>query len=263
MGMAAIYRKPVVHLAHSDISRAEIRNASDGQAVIYNSEWSRSQLEPGYRHPGFVLRPPVDPLEFDTGANPAKNEHITLINLDQNKGGMILTRIAQALPHRKFIGVVGSYSQPRKLGQFTRQPPNVEVVAKTARITDIYARTRILIMPSEYESWGMVAQEAACSGIPTISTGTPGLRENCGTAGIYVKDREDTAEWVRHIEALMTDAKLYKSKSEAARKRARQLDPDQPLRDVGNWIRRITFNGLMEPETETKRGKAHGTKAHH
>ena len=40
-------------------------------------------------------------------------------------------------------------------------------------------------MPSNYESWGMVAAEALANGIPVICSPTPGLKENCSDAAIY------------------------------------------------------------------------------
>lgn len=62
-----------------------------------------------------------------------------------------------------------------------------------------------------------------CSGIPVISSGTPGLRENCDKAGIYI-DREDVKAWADQIEQLFKP-RAYSKASQAAKVRSRQLDP--------------------------------------
>jgi len=223
--MSAVMRKPLFHLIHNTHKYPEIEMADRPQYIIYNSEWARSEL--GYHHPGIVVHPPCDWRAYDTDIDPQFNEAITLINLDQNKGGHILREIATRLPHRKFIGVIGSYSEPGNIGQHTNQPPNVTVLPKTNDIKSVYRQTRILVMPSKYESWGRTATEAMCSGIPVISSGTPGLRENCGKAGIYV-DREDVGAWCDAIERLFKP-KAYEKASKAARIRSRELDPTAEL----------------------------------
>lgn len=238
----SIYKKPVVHLVHNNYKRPGIQDALRAQYVIYNSEHARASI--GYKHEGIVLHPPCDWRKFDDGQDHHSQEHVTLINLDGNKGGHILAKIAAAMPEQKFIGVTGSYSAPDKAkgfsGQFTNQPGNVTVLPKQREIREIYAKTQILIMPSEYESWGMTATEAMASGIPVISTGGPGLRENCGKAGTYIADRDDIAAWVKAIKALQ-DPKKYKSQSALARKRARELDPLQELDRAADFIKGVRF----------------------
>jgi glycosyltransferase involved in cell wall biosynthesis len=51
---------------------------------------------------------------------------------------------------------------------------------------EVYRQTKLLLMPSSYESWGRVAVEAAASGIPTLAAATPGLLEALGDAGTFI-----------------------------------------------------------------------------
>jgi glycosyltransferase involved in cell wall biosynthesis len=231
IGMASVYRKPVVHLIHNTHKYESIVNARGDHRIVYNSEWARQQL--GYAWPSMVMHPPVDWRRYDVDG---PHDCITLINLDGNKGGHILRQIAERMPDKKFIGVKGSYSEPLAEGQHTNQPANVEVLNNTPDILPVYRRTRVLIMPSKYESWGMTATEAMCSGIPVISSGTPGLRENCGDAGIYV-DRDDIDGWVMAIKKL-DDPKEYKRASAKATHRSRQLDPIHELAQLESWLRK-------------------------
>jgi glycosyltransferase involved in cell wall biosynthesis len=240
ISLGNIFRKPVIHLVHNDYCRPSIKNADRPQFVVYNSEWVRDKIQ--YPQESTVLHPPVDYRVYDTEINPSKNEYITLINLDHNKGGHILQQIAQRMPGRKFIAVLGSYSEPATIGQHTNQPPNVKVLQKTTRIKEIYAQTRILIMPSKYESWGMVATEAAASGIPVICTDTPGLKENLGKAGIYIKDRDDIDAWINAIHQL-DKPNAYTQKSAAVKKRSRELDPLVEMEALHEWLlQHVRFN---------------------
>ena len=230
---SAMYKKPLFHLIHNTTKYNKVEWAEKPQYIVYNSEWAKQQL--AYNHDSIVVTPPCDWRFYDTNIDPTYNDYITLINLDENKGGHILRQIAEALPHRKFIGVMGSYSEPANIGQHTNQPPNVTIYPKTNNIKAVYASTRILIMPSKYESWGRTATEAMCSGIPVISSGTPGLRENCGKSGLYV-DREDVKQWVDEIEKLF-NSKIYAKASKAAKIRSRELDPQSSLERLRIFMR--------------------------
>ena len=232
--MGSIFKKPVVHLVHNTYAYACIKDAGKPQYVVYNSEWTKNTLQ--YNHESMVLYPSCDYRHYDTNIKPVKNEYITLINLDENKGGFILKEIAKLMPDRKFIGVKGSYSEPIKIGQITDQPPNVEILEKQQDIREVYKRTRILIMPSKYESWGRTATEAMCSGIPVVCSTAAGLLENCGTAGIYVQNRDNAQEWVDAIKKLDNE-KTFNAASKKAKERSRELDPQEGLARFEQWLR--------------------------
>lgn len=223
--------RPVVHLVHNDIPYQSIKDAPEVN-VVYNSEWIKDKLN--YPNNSFVLTPPCDWRYYDVNENPEKSEYITLINLDLNKGGEVLTKIAKAMPDKKFLGVLGSYSADIK-GQFSDQPGNVKVVPNTPDILSVYRQTRVLIMPSRYESWGRTATEAMCNGIPVVCSATPGLVENCGKAGLFVDDRDDVDQWVRWIKRL-DDKKFYNQASKLAKERSRELDPVKKLDEFKNWL---------------------------
>lgn len=223
---AKLYRKPVFHLIHNSHPYPEIIDAEHKQHIIYNSLWLKELLS--YNFPNFVIRPPIDWRKYDTQTS--TGDKITLINLNENKGGKIFAEIAKALPHKSFLGVLGSYDE-----QITQDLPNLTYIKNNPNILDAYRQTRILLMPSEYESWGMAATEAMCSGIPVICTETPGLKENCGKAGIYIKDRNDIKSWVKAIESL-DDEKAYTTASRKAKARSREHDPRETLDKFNVWL---------------------------
>lgn len=228
---AKLYKKPVFHLIHNSHPYPEIIDAEKNQHIIYNSVWLKDLLN--YKFSNFILTPPVDYNYYDVGNEPEKSEYITLINLNENKGGKIFADIARAMPYKSFLGVFGSYDE-----QITQTLPNVTYVPNSPDIKQWYAKTRILLMPSKYESWGRTATEAMCSGIPVICTDTPGLRENCEKGGIFIKNRDNVKEWVEAITKL-DDKKAYSWASRKAKARSREFDTRKTLDEFEGWFREM------------------------
>lgn len=228
---AKLYKKPVFHLIHNSHLYPEITDAERNQHIVYNSQWLKDKLQ--YKWSNFILTPPVDYRDYDLNIDTEGNEFITLINLNENKGGKIFEQIALAMPHKRFLGVLGSYDE-----QIIPKAQNVTIVPNSPNIKQWYAKTRILLMPSDYESWGRTATEAMCSGIPVISTEADGLKENCGKAGIYIKNRNDIKSWVEAITKL-DEAKAYSLASKKAKTRSRELDPRKTLDEFEPWLREM------------------------
>lgn len=256
--MANEVRRPIVHFVHNDITYTSIQNGARGQHVCYNSNWIKDKLN--YPHPSTVLHPPCDINHYNVNENPGNNEYITLVSLNERKGGYMFYEIAKKMPDRKFMGVVGSYdnSGPLKLSQpqiieKLRELPNVTIVPNSPDILSVYKKTRILLMPSDYESWGRTATEAMCNGIPVICTPTEGLTENCDVAGIYVGSPIYKAEpgdasvnigtvdmWINAIRSL-DDPDVYEEKSRTCRARAGELNPLKELESLESFIMNTRF----------------------
>lgn len=254
--MANQAKKPLLHFIHNDIPYSSIQNANRGQYVVYNSDWIANSI--GYQHPAITLHPPCDAAQYNVNKRPQDNEYITLVSLNERKGGDMFRQIAEAMPERKFIGVTGSYDNPgpKKLTQdeiIKSMPPNVVLVPNSPDIQAVYRQTRLLLMPSDYESWGRTATEAMCNGIPVIVTPTDGLKENCGDAAEYVgsplkaKEPGDAAvdigtvdQWVAAIKKF-DNPKHYAKKSLLCRNRAKQLDPLRELQALEEFIINARF----------------------
>lgn len=244
--MAKEARRPLVHFVHNDIPYGSIMHNFGGVSAVYNSKWIADKI--GYNIPGCILHPPCNTSFYSTEGGPNEREFITLVSLNERKGGYRFYEIAKAMPDKKFLGVVGSYDNPGPLKkeQVTiinelLQLPNFTIVPNTPDILATYRRTRLLLMPSDYESWGRTATEAMCSGIPIICTPTPGLKENCQDAAVYVgepiKDCQpgdaqvtlgEVDDWVNAIRKF-DDPDYYGKYSLICRARANELDPLKEL----------------------------------
>lgn len=223
-GFAAELAKPSVRMVHGAIAHADELLAGTALAV-FNSESLRSEI--GWSGRSIVAAPVVRVSEFET----TPGDRVTLVNLSENKGGRLFWKLAEILEaEERFLGVKGGYE-----AQVEGHAPNVELIGSTTRMRDeVYARTRVLLVPSIRESYGRVGLEACCSGIPVIAHPTPGLRESLGDAGLFV-DRDDVAGWVEAIGQLADPARWAEA-SARARARAAELTPDDDLDRVADEI---------------------------
>lgn len=147
----------------------------------------------------------------------SRGEHVTLLNCSLAKGVATFRAVAQRMPEHQFLAVKGDYGPQERIA--TR---NARTISSTANLRrHVWSQTRVLLMPSESETWGMAGVEAMCSGIPVIAHPTPGLKESLGDAGIFV-DRDDIDGWVEQLVRL-DDVREYAAASTAASRRAAEL----------------------------------------
>jgi hypothetical protein len=228
--LARGYGKPVIVVCHNT-HQATFRNmAAGGTALaVYNSQWMAREAEmffaeypKGIRPQAeLIVRPPVFAGEYAT--KPGKK--ITLVNCNPEKGGHVLEQLARRMPDVEFLAVTGAYGK-----QILPDLPNVEIVEHVDgqdMRDQVYGRTRILLMPSSYESWGRAGVEALASGIPVVAHPTPGLTESLGEAGIFV-DRNDIDGYETVLRKLMT-APEYRLATKRARARSAELNPSAEL----------------------------------
>jgi glycosyltransferase involved in cell wall biosynthesis len=147
---------------------------------------------------------------------------ITLINANLNKGVHQFLALARAMPDHKFLGNLPYYGEKN----VPPAPGNIEWIPFQNDIRDVLKRTRILLVPSYYESFGRVAVEAMVNGIPVIYAkpatnsvypggSTEGLDDWIRPAGIGL-DRDATQEWADAVRVL-DDPEAYSRKSEESR----------------------------------------------
>lgn len=243
--LGELNRLPVVHLLHNTFVFTKEWLAKGSPALaVYNTAWMRRDVEdwwdvhePNRRQPpGIVVRPPVRVEDYRA----TRGTHITLINLTEEKGARVFYALAERLPKQRFLGVVGGYG----IQMIRDDLPNVEIVEHTpggdmAKL--VYGRTRILLAPSVYESYGRVAVEAMCSGIPVIAHPTPGLMESLGDAGTFC-DRDDLDAWESAVRRL-SSPKIYPGASRTAAARAVELDPGPDLDAWCTAMERVVQRG--------------------
>lgn len=228
--LARGFGKPMVVICHNT-HRPSFRDMAAGGTVlaVYNSRWMAQEAElffaeyPKGVHPkhSMIVRPPVIAAEYATKPGGA----VTLVNCSREKGGEVLAALARRIPEQQFLAVTGAYGE-----QVPLDLPNVEVL-EHVRGEDmreqVYARTKVLLMPSAYESWGRVGVEAMASGIPVLAHPTQGLCESLADAGVYA-DRNDLDGYEAALRRLLTPGE-YRLASKRAKARSAELDPSADL----------------------------------
>jgi len=193
-----------------------------------------------------VLHPPVWPHEHATRPGGA----VTLVNLNENKGVHVFEHLAMLFPDVPFLGVKGGYGDQLTAGLTSHT--NVQIIESTSDMRGrVWSRTRVLLVPSLYESYGMVALEAMASGIPVIAHPTPGLREALGPAGIFA-DRDKMQEWATELRSLVRDPQAWQRASAAAQARSQSLDPTN---DLWQWVKAVESLAPVKPLASPGRGR--------
>jgi len=234
LNLCEFYKKPFIQIIHNcnhySILDAKHREIADGQwvYVVYNSLYTKSEMK--YLAPSVVVHPPVDSKRYKV--KPGKK--ITLINLFERKGGKFFNEIIKLMPDYEFLGVEGGYGDQEKCSE-----KNVTYMSNTPDAKKIYAQTRILLMPSIFESYGRTGVEAMCSGIPVIAAPTPGLLESLGDAGIFCK-LDSPLKWIEAIKKL-DDPEEYKRASKKCIERAKEIEKGvkKELEDLNLFINKI------------------------
>lgn len=143
-------------------------------------------------------------IEPERVVSPTHNPtYITMINPDLFKGAAIFARIAEYCskthPDWKFL-VVNSRADFAQIvtvlhtkGKNDELPytnykfENVTAIPSTGDVRQIYAVTKIMLVPSlAYESWGRVASEAMLNGLPVLGHNIGGIPEAIGEGGIIL-----------------------------------------------------------------------------
>ena len=212
--------------------------------AIYNTDTSALQWgEPE----AIVVHPPISPLPEKLALT---GDAYTCLSSLRNKGVEIILSLAKMYPNKRFI-IVRSPAEPTHglpdLEERAAKLPNVELHPRVQpeEVYKYFEQTRILLVPSMYETYGMSAIEAAGYGIPCVHVDTPHVREGIGDAAVLVSplNLEETANGIDLIES------NYKAYSEAARTRAEWLHvrQTQELKKFAEFIANVDHPRNKEP----------------
>jgi hypothetical protein len=200
--------------------------------AVYNTEAAAKEWgEPE----GFVLHPPTTPV-----ANIKTNgDAYTLLSSLLNKGVEVVLELAKRYPKQRFI-IVRSPAEPthglKDIEARVAKLPNVELHPRVApeEVYKYFEQTRILLVPSRYETYGMSAIEAAGYGIPSIHVDTPHVREGIGKAAILIPPLGTEAA-AKGIQLIEKDYNLYSDRS-LARAEWLYVRQQTELRDLADFI---------------------------
>lgn len=176
--------------------------------------------------------------------SPPDGDAITLVNANVNKGVHQFIELAKRMPTRKFLGVVPYYGEL----WVPPAPSNIEWIPFDDDIRNILKRTRVLLMPSLYESFGRIAVEAMYNGIPVLyskpdptskhpSGTTEGMEEWILPAGIPCM-RDTPEEWISAIESL-DDIQTYSARQTLVKEHVREMNLFTEAGRIGDMIEKF------------------------
>ncbi len=161
---------------------------------------------------------------------------LTMVNPSARKGVDFFARLAErmsvARPDLPFLvieseGHAGTLvAAGQRAGFDLRRHENIMISRAVPGPADIFAPTRVLVVPSVREAGARVVAEALLNGVPPVTSDRGGLPEMCCGAGrVLPIDRADSLDaWMDTLIALMDDERLYQEESEKARRASAAFD---------------------------------------
>lgn len=241
------FEKPLVVNMHygEDTQHIEhcVRNGSWAEFLWFVSEHVKNNVMNTKKiSPVFVdirvFKPAFIEQELALYSPPSRpqGDCITIVNANMLKGLFVFVELAKHFPDRKFLGVRPYYNQIQ-----TPQLPNIEWIDIQDDIRTVLSRTRVLLVPSVYESWGRIAFEAMYNGIPVLYTkpidqagyssgSTEGMQAWIQDNG-FPCERSSPDDWISNLQKL-DDPAIYEEYSDRAFKCTRELGVFQEIVDA-------------------------------
>lgn len=169
------------------------------------------------------------------------NEFVTMVNPCAVKGIAIFLALADAMPQVRFAAVP-TWGTNQEDAAALRARPNVELLPPADNVDALFARTRVLLVPSLWaEARSRIIPEAMLRGVPVLASNIGGIPEAMLGVDYLLPVRpieryhpalddqkvpvaevppQDIGPWKAALERLMTDREHYDSLSRLARQKA-------------------------------------------
>lgn len=173
--------------------------------VIFNSKNTANHFKDYLNCPHSVIYPSIKFENYKVDKH--NRNYITMINPTENKGGKILLEIISSFPNERFLIVKGW----QKVNPIFTNFNNTQVLERQYDMRKIYSKTKILLVPSQWEeAFARVVPEAMFSKIPVIASKVGGLIESVGHGGILIDNFVSPKAWIHEISKVLNDNSIYK-----------------------------------------------------
>lgn len=204
----------------------------EGVAYIANSRFVAERFRATFGPDPRVIRPLFRAGRYMTAREP---KEVTFINPHPVKGVDLAFAVAGLCPEIPFRFVEGwpmDAAERAALEKRVAAHPNVRLQPRTQDMRRVYATTRLLLAPSQWEeAWGRVATEAHYSGIPVLGSDRGGLPEAVGPGGRVLAHDAPAEIWAQAVREYWYDAAACEEASAAALAYARRAEID-PARQI-------------------------------
>jgi glycosyltransferase involved in cell wall biosynthesis len=146
---------------------------------------------------------------------------VLFVNPTPVKGAEIMFALAAQCPDVPFLVIESWNLEPawRTLCRRRAQAlGNVQWLEPTDDMRAVYARCRVLLMPSVWEeSFGRTVVEAQLNGLPVLASNRGALPANVGAGGLTLDPHAPVQAWAQALRRLLAEHDAF---SAAARKKA-------------------------------------------
>ena len=202
----------------------EIRNEVESYKMlgyfdaVANSQFTADRFRDILETNSVVIFPLIDTEAYRIPE--AVGNAILFVNPVSEKGVEKAIDIAANMPDREFIFLMAwplNTDQRGRLDRGLKNVKNVSLIPATADMRSVYARSSLLLVPSQWEEgYGRVASEAQLAGIPVVGSNRGGLPEAIGAGGEIVSYDAPTERWVDAIEKVLSSQYNSKYREAAA-----------------------------------------------
>jgi glycosyltransferase involved in cell wall biosynthesis len=230
-----------IYLHNADVGElhgdpASLRRTS----YIANSHFTAGRYRQAFGFESTII-PPL--FRAERYIAPRRPDNVTFINPIAHKGRSLAFEIARRCPDIRFRFVKAWALDSEDAESLRREMAsvrNVELTAPSRDMRGIYARAKMVLIPSRIEeTWGRAATEAQFNGIPVIAANRGGLPEAVGPGGVLLDPDGPAEPWVDAVRRLWNDAAFYESKRQAALDHAGRAEID-PVRQTDALLAVLT-----------------------
>jgi glycosyltransferase involved in cell wall biosynthesis len=192
--------------------------AGTGITVIANSDFTAGRLLERCGLICQVVLPLVDPRYYATETRP---ERVLFVNTVPRKGLEIAFSIAEQRPDIQFDFILSWILKPERVAELRSRAGkagNIILHPPTGDMRSLYATTRLLLAPSQWEeTWGRVATEAHINGIPVLGSNRGGLAQAIGSGGLTLPAEAPIDAWLAALSRIWDTQQSYENFAQAAR----------------------------------------------
>ena len=160
----------------------------------------------------------------------------------------IFEKVNKVIPSKLlFVGDGPERSFIEGLCRKTCAHTDIRFLGRQEQMEEILAISDLFILPSEYESFGLVALEAMAAGVPVISTNVGGLPEiNINGVTGFVSNVGDVEDMSKNIIRIFSDEKGFEEMKKNALQQALRFDIDNIVPEYENLYKKVLSMAALQ-----------------
>ena len=173
-----------------------------------------------------IVPPLVNRMLYETQTT---REFVVFVNPTKYKGLDVVLGIAHRRPEHRFLFVRTSikYGPSNEELRSSHIPSNVTLMGPVGDMRKVYGKAKLVLAPSQCEeTWGRIATEAHCSGIPVLASDAGGLPESVGKGGVILNPSSPIDTWVDAFDEILSNYDHYVNNAWCYSRRP-EIDPER------------------------------------